>query len=347
MAGNDRKEEEFEAFDYDEEDEGAFDDGFPLDDAEQTQDTIQVLPFQDETDVRGAMTIIQPPPRSGGKNGGGDGVFVRMDEVLEEQDDDGLDEQERQLRQKAEELTPDQVYQQTFADQPAMPKGAPVYHTPFGERIVQPQRYSRHTRTIIQRERDLVRTAELYLEGNSQVRIAEILSSERDYSLNYRTIWKDLQEIHRRWRAAYIESTHTAKLRELAKLDRLEQEYWDAWRQSRADSLAVSQERETDEEEAVRGGMRPVARRTKSKTKKEKRSGEVEFLKGIERCIEKRCTILGLNQHTVNVNWRKEASAAGFNPEAVIDGLVEQFLAASQSPDSLGGSSSRGSLEEI
>ena len=78
-------------------------------------------------------------------------------------------------------------------------------------------------------------------------------------------------------------------------------------------------------------------------TKREERVGAVAFLEGVERCIEMRIKVLGLEPaKNVNINWRKQAEAEGINPENVVNGLVEQFIAAAAA--GLDGSSSSGSL---
>jgi len=74
----------------------------------------------------------------------------------------------------------------------------------------------------------------------------------------------ELKAIGAEWRAATVRRSDEAKARELAKLDNLEREYWEAWQRSR------------------------------EQAKKTKQNADPWFLEGIERCIGIRCELRGL-----------------------------------------------------
>jgi hypothetical protein len=135
-------------------------------------------------------------------------------------------------------------------------------------------------RTDERREADLVREAELYLKGWSQYQIA----ADRDISQG--TVSNDLKEVHKRWRAAMVETYDELQRRELARVDQLESTYWGEWEKS--------QEPKTTE-----GGKittRPDGDKTEEGSKKiEERIGDPRYLEGVRWCIDKRCKILGLD----------------------------------------------------
>src|SRR4051812_640004 len=71
--------------------------------------------------------------------------------------------------------------------------------------------------------------AELYLKGWWQSKIAEQLGVKQS------CISKDIAVIHKQWLASAIEDVATLKQRELAKIDNLEVQYWEAWERSKKD----------------------------------------------------------------------------------------------------------------
>ena len=105
--------------------------------------------------------------------------------------------------------------------------------------------------------RDRRRIADLYLRGWLQVDIAA------EVGLSQSTVCQDLKALHKQWVASALVDIDIAKSKELAKIDVLERENWDAWQRS--------------------------CEGAKTKT------GNPRFLQGIERCIERRCKILGLD----------------------------------------------------
>jgi hypothetical protein len=67
------------------------------------------------------------------------------------------------------------------------------------------------------------RVASLFLRGcKRQVELAQRLG------VNQSTVSRDLKVINERWKAAAVRDLDEAKAQELAKLDELEQEYWQA-----------------------------------------------------------------------------------------------------------------------
>lgn len=203
--------------------------------------------------------------------------------------------------------------------------------------VLFPQKYKTKKRTIAERERDLAAVAGYYLDGMTHQEIANKLNSERDYTLSRRMVSKDVGIIWDRWRESYIMDANELRVRELVKLDKLEATYWDAWERSVQDIVTVKQDKTSDkvahglnakgETSESDQELRPSYERTKTTTEKKQTTGDVKFLEGIERVIEKRCKILGLfAPKNVNINWRKQAEKDGLDPDKVVDELTEYLI---------------------
>ena len=133
-------------------------------------------------------------------------------------------------------------------------------------------------RDSAQLERDRRRIAEMYLRGALQVDIAEELHIDQS------TVSRDLKALQDEWRASALIDINEAKARELAKIDALEREYWDAWQESKHDAETWTSE--------TKEGHQPYTK--ESKTAKGQ-VGDASFLAGVMSCITKRCQILGLD----------------------------------------------------
>jgi hypothetical protein len=137
------------------------------------------------------------------------------------------------------------------------------------------------SRSALERERDLRRTAALYLRGLTQEEIAQRLQVSRQ-QISY-----DLKVLQRRWQASTLADFNGKKAAELAKVDELERTYWEAWERSCSAREVTTQERTQG------GDGHTDEARLKAGVRKEQRDGNAEFLRGVERCIELRCKILG------------------------------------------------------
>jgi ribosomal protein L32E len=203
-------------------------------------------------------------------------------------------------------------------------------------------------RTFKQRERDLEYTAEKYLKGWTAQQICDDLNNERhgEYEMSLQMVRGDIDLIHERWIASYLVDFDEAKSRELAHIDLLEQEYWSAWRKSQDKIEEIESEKIEDHNSVVKHD-RPSYSRTRVKKLEKLRDGNVDYLRGIQWCIEQRCKIMGLSMsvstQNINVNWRKQAEAQGIDPDGAMNELVEQFIeAATVGRESGGGSVGEG-----
>jgi len=139
-------------------------------------------------------------------------------------------------------------------------------------------------RTHIQIERDRREIADLYLKGWLQQEIADHINAdtERDYTLTQQMISYDLKRLQEQWQKSALVDVDELKAKELAKVDRLEREYWRAWERSREDA-------ETLQQVGGKDGPDKITKTSKGQ------AGDPRFLQGVQWCIERRCKILGVD----------------------------------------------------
>lgn len=131
-------------------------------------------------------------------------------------------------------------------------------------------------RDAAQVARDRRKESDLYLQGWLQADIADELGIDQS------TVSRDLKALQGDWLASALMDFSEAKSQELAKIDRLEREYWQAWERSCEDAESVTQEGTAANVEKIK------------KTSKGQ-AGDPRFLQGVQWCIERRCKILGVD----------------------------------------------------
>lgn len=147
------------------------------------------------------------------------------------------------------------------------------------------------------------RATDLYLKGHPQYKIAEILGVAKS------TITSDIQAVRKEWQKERLDDFFSARMRELKKLDALENEAWEAWRRSQRNAVkrkVKQKENEADERE----------------TTTEPQVGDPRFLQVIRDCVERRCKLLGLDSPE-----RAPVDETGetVRPQIVVD-VVQQML---------------------
>lgn len=124
-----------------------------------------------------------------------------------------------------------------------------------------------------------VKVAEMYLTGKSQTEIAV------HFGINQSSISRDIKAIQKAWLNQAVSSFDVMQSRELARIDQLEREYWDAWERS-CQSLETTA--------VVKGRMNDGKMIGDEATKTIKtQAGDPRFLNGIQWCIEQRLKIFG------------------------------------------------------
>ena len=149
----------------------------------------------------------------------------------------------------------------------------------------------------------------MYLQGWLQVDIADELG------LDQSTISRDLQHLHKEWQQSALIDFDEAKAQELAKVDRLEREYWVAWKHSQKDTETMRQEGTKKGDSIEPEKLIKIAKG---------QVGDPRFLNGVQWCINKRCEILGLDAMAQSqITWREEVirllNTGKITAEQVID----------------------------
>jgi len=171
------------------------------------------------------------------------------------------------------------------------------------------------------------------LKGESMYSAWQELNKMREgeYSLSYSQIVYDVKVIERQWIEHYLADVNAMKAKELARIDRIEMAAWEEWERSKR-TLAKT-EKEQVENEQIGKDDKTFQRHRKTRAKKteQERDADKEFMKIIQWCVEQRCTILGLNAaQRYDISWRKQAEAAGIDPEKLKEQLVDQFVDAAR-----------------
>jgi len=159
-------------------------------------------------------------------------------------------------------------------------------------------------RTRIEIERDRLEIARLYLKGDIQADIAARLGMTRQM------VGYDLKAIRSQWLAASLEAFDQRVATELAKIDNLEIEYWQAWERS-------TQVKESSTAKVVQDEK---GERNEASTKQEQMVGNESFLAGVRWCIDRRLKLFGLDA-PIKIDWR-QSLPSDLNPDEV----QEQFL---------------------
>lgn len=137
--------------------------------------------------------------------------------------------------------------------------------------------------------------ARLYLAGKSQNEIAA------EFNVNQSTISRDLEAIRKQWQEQALLHFDEIKARELARIDRLEREYWQAWERSQEDAETVKQVGTLDSD-----GKKVKAGKAEKTSKGQ--SGNPSFLAGVQWCIEQRLKIFGVYEaiKVRQIGWQDE-----------------------------------------
>ena len=172
---------------------------------------------------------------------------------------------------------------------------------------------AKNERTKDQIQRDRVSIAEWYCEGKYQSWIATELK------VTQQQISYDLKAIRKVWLSRQVAAFDVMVAEEIARIDHLDSTWRDAWERSQKKG-------EIDMVKTVTGDKPrdEVAKRI------EHRDGNPSFLTGVERCIELRVKLLGLNapERIAISSWRDEATAQGLDPDVLKAGLVDEFVQA-------------------
>ena len=163
------------------------------------------------------------------------------------------------------------------------------------------------TRTKRQREFDLYHIAEMYCKQLPQLEMVEELKKTTGSEITQAVISRDIKEIKKRWAESEISNIDERIVQELTKIDLVEREAYLAWEKSKGSKFTISEKKViatadnkqtvvTDKGELV---VEPtnetqigLAERT---TKQEETVGDPRWLDIINKCIDRRIRLLGLD----------------------------------------------------
>lgn len=134
--------------------------------------------------------------------------------------------------------------------------------------------------------------ARLYLKGQSLREIAV------RFDVSHVSVFNDLEAIRASWKATRETALDQWTAEQLAKLDAVEAAAWEGWDASRRDT--VTKLDETTGEPPMLIGAGPVIvfggeLKTKTSERRQSNAGDPTFLAVVERCIERRCKLLGID----------------------------------------------------
>lgn len=163
------------------------------------------------------------------------------------------------------------------------------------------------------------RVARLYLEGKTQTEIAGELKVSQP------TVSEDLAWVRGEWKKSAEFAFGDRVAEELARLDEVEREAWQAWERSKKKLKRVSTKTVKNVPEASKD---PAVEREEETSVEEGRDGDPRHLNVVMDCIDKRCKILGLDA-PLKVAPTTPDGKESWEPRR--DPVVEQLLAEAAS----------------
>ena len=147
-------------------------------------------------------------------------------------------------------------------------------------------------RTKIERRRDLLEIARLYLGGYTQIQIAKKLPeiTGANYSLSQMQISYDIRTLVEHWQKTQLKYIDKKISIELERIDLIASLAYESFMKSKETSIKKSKEIRNNEE----GDNKMV----KASLTEYERYGDPEFLRIMLDCSERRCKLLGLESST-------------------------------------------------
>lgn len=181
-------------------------------------------------------------------------------------------------------------------------------------------------RSEAEHERDRVIIARMYLRGKSIHEILfEVNALYTARPITIKEIEFELESIRTAWMRSTLFDFNTAKMKELARLDEVEREAWEAWERSKLKHVRLEYMVTDDQVPFSPERIAKVQRKKKYKVI-EATVGDIKYLEVIERMIKMRCEIIGLFQaKQLQIDWRTEAIQSGMD-EKTLDAVKEKTI---------------------
>lgn len=143
-------------------------------------------------------------------------------------------------------------------------------------------------RTDIQIQEDRLIIAEKYIKGWRRAQIVEFLKELRGYTLSEQMISYDLRVIKREWRERRDMALDEHVAHEIAEINQVAREAWDAWERSKKDENIITEKLCPDGDESAGITIKTV--------RTDPRIGDAKFLSIVKDCSVERRKILGLDR---------------------------------------------------
>lgn len=188
-------------------------------------------------------------------------------------------------------------------------------------------------RSEAEKERDLPVIASLYVRGFPIAKIQEHINKQypEDRQVSANLVKHDIRLIRKMWLESSLVDFNHMKAKELARLDEVEKELWDAWERSKANFVST-EETEHQGQVPLRAGIVVDITDRTTKRKEEERLGDLTIMQTIIKVIDMRCKLLGLMEaQRYIVDWRTEARAVGWSEKQVdnmYETVVDRFMEA-------------------
>mgnify|MGYP001580805097 CR=1 FL=1 len=169
-----------------------------------------------------------------------------------------------------------------------------------------------HTQMLARREE----VARRYLRGEHQYTIG------RAVGVSQVQVSHDLKAMRDLWLASSLRDFDALKAEQLAKIDAVEVEAYAAWfRSQQPREVSLTEQTEGGEVVGVDGTSQPKRPTRKASMRREGQSGDPRFLAVIQKCIDQRCVILGLESPlriSIDQAAAKVADELGLTKDAVL-----------------------------
>jgi hypothetical protein len=159
---------------------------------------------------------------------------------------------------------------------------------------------------------------DLYLQGHNMRDVAR-LASEKTGGAKFTAsvVGRYVNQEIAKWQSEKNHMIEAHKAIELAKINHLETEYWAGWLRSQD---LIRAKTSTKEKDKTTGGLKVVQVRDDQKPT----PGDPRFLAGVQWCIDKRCTILGIEipQTAIQINNNTQNNTTSTTNTTVIRRVV-------------------------
>ena len=195
---------------------------------------------------------------------------------------------------------------------------------------------STYKRTEVQKAHDRAFCSSLLLTGYTYEQITERLNEHlkkigAGYTISRNQIYKEMKSLMIRWKREHLENIGLYIHVELAKLDRIEVELWNAWELSKQgiSRKKIKKPDELNYNDWNKGGTKPedlgIDKNLKGDAEItiQSSSGNPRFLELILTIQQRRAKLLGLEAPTrIELTEQREESKASYNINALPDKLL-------------------------